>query len=89
MNHPSVDLINYYCAECNGEDWNLKIGHCEDGRTFLYVCCANPDCQYFQHEKFDLETSDNLIWDSFDITGQGHDPQDIVMGGILDPQQAN
>ena len=73
-----VDLINYFCAECSGEDWNLRIGHCEDGRTFLYVMCANPNCQKTLRADYKVEDEAPLVWDFFDITGQGHDPQDII-----------
>ena len=82
-----VDLINYFCAECNGEDWNLKIGHCEDGRTFLYVMCANPSCQKTIRQDREIEDDAPLVWDTFDITGQGHDPQDIV--GVAEKEDLN
>ena len=84
---PQVDLINYFCAECNGEDWNLKIGHCEDGRTFLYVMCGNEKCQAAQQVKYGTDESTPLIWDSLDITGQGHDPEDIV--GVASKEHLN
>ena len=75
---PQVDLINYYCAECNSEDWNLKIGHCDDGRTFLYITCGNPECQQTQRVQHGVTDDTPLIWGEYDITGQGHDPQDMV-----------
>ena len=77
---PKIDLINYSCAECGSHDWIIKIGHVDDGRTFLYVICADEDCQKQQREENGVEDNAPLIWDEFDITGQGHDPQDI--GGI-------
>jgi hypothetical protein len=77
---PDVDLINYHCAECGESTWTLKIGHCDDGRTFLYVMCANSECQDARRKEYHVDDDAPLIWDEFDSTGQGHDPQDI--GGI-------
>jgi hypothetical protein len=88
MKEETVDLINYFCAECNGEDWNLKIGHHQDGRTFLYVMCASPECQKAQRIKYNIDNDDlPLVWDELDITGQGHDPQDMV--GVIPKEHLN
>jgi len=84
---PQVNLINYYCAECGGEDWTLKIGHCNDGRTFLYISCANQGCIKTKRAEYKAGPEDPLIWDEFDITGQGHDPDDMT--GVLNKDGLN
>ena len=81
---PSVDLTNYLCGECGGNTWNLKIGHCDDGRTYLYVMCANKDCQSSLRTIHGVDDDVPLIWDELDITGQGHDPQDMVCSSSQD-----
>lgn len=77
---PGLDLINYSCAECDGSTWTIRIGHYDDGRTFLYITCANEECQEARRAEYGVSKDAPLIWDEFDITGQGHDPQDV--GGL-------
>ena len=75
---PTIELIDYYCGECGGEYWTLKIGHCDDGRTFLYAACADPNCCERKREEMGLGEDAPIVWGEYDITGQGHDPQDMV-----------
>lgn len=81
MEHkPHVELVGYTCGECGGHEWHVKIGHANCGRTFLYLMCADQDCVKAKQIEHGVTDASTLIWDEFDITGQGQDPQDI--GGL-------
>lgn len=72
-----TELITYCCAECNKNAWTLYVGHRSDGVTELVVSCANPTCQKTKRKELDADDGDLIIWDTFDISGQGHDAEDI------------
>jgi hypothetical protein len=44
------------------------------------VMCADKDCQHARRVEHGVGAEAPLVWDEFDITGQGHDPQDV--GGL-------
>ena len=73
-----IEVIDFCCAECGNDKWILKIGHSSDGRTLLITQCSSQQCQQLKRDiSGDPDSEDMIIWSEFDITGQGHDPEDL------------
>jgi len=74
-----VEIIDYMCGDCGNNAWELRVGHASDGRTLLVVSCANQDCVNEKRTTEGAAPDELMIWDELDITGQGHDPEDMVL----------
>jgi len=72
-----TEVISYLCGTCKGNNWTLHIGHRSDGKTFLFIWCANPDCMETRTIEEGATEGDMITWGEFDITGQGMDPSDV------------
>jgi len=75
-NDALTELVDYKCGDCGGESWTIYIGHTTDGRTFLMTVCANKECVKNKRDALKLEEEQFVIWDEFEISGQGHDYYD-------------
>ena len=76
---PVSELIEYKCADCGNDTWNIVIVQQIDGHILLLTICANQECVRAKQEDMKLDDSQMIIWDKFDITGQtdhGRDPAD-------------
>ena len=72
----AIECIDYSCAGCDGNKWNIHLAYREvDGvpRTFLITICANEDCVERRREELSAPLGALIMWDQFEITGQGHD----------------
>lgn len=69
-NNPVTELIDYKCADCGSNSWNIIIAQGVDGKTFLFTVCSNQECVEARREELQINNSQMVIWDEFDITGQ-------------------
>lgn len=72
-----TELIEYTCAGCGSDTWTIFIGHRTDGSTFLNTICANKECVERRREQLQAPDDALIVWNEFDITGQGHDSADL------------
>lgn len=75
----SLELTEYCCGNCHGNTWELSVAHSDTGKTYLVISCANKDCVKKRREELDVDENDTdalVIWDQFDISGQGYDKQE-------------
>jgi len=75
-----IELTSYSCGDCNGDTWKLFVSH-EDGKTFLTIICADEDCVDNRTESLDPGSTEAIVWDHLDITGQGYDLDTIETKG--------
>jgi len=85
---PTTEAIGYNCGSCGGNNWSLRLGHRTDGKTILLVTCANPQCVQELIEATGATSNSLVVWEEFDITGQGYDAQDLKEE-LLDPSEVN
>lgn len=64
------ELIDYKCDGCGGDNWHIAIAQRTDGKIFLLTMCANQECIDARRRELDMDSSQMIIWDEFDITGQ-------------------
>lgn len=70
MEEPSVGT-EFLCAHCSDNNWELIIVNHPSNKTSLVIKCSNPDC--CDKLKENLTDEDMILWEEFDITGQGYD----------------
>lgn len=71
-----TEISGYACGDCGSNTWTLNVGHRSDGKTFLIVSCGNKKCVDKKRKELHASPDAQLVWDEFDITGQGHDIMD-------------
>lgn len=72
-----TELIAYRCGNCGSTEFKLFIGHRTDKKTFLIITCANERCVERRRRDIGAEDDALLVWNEFDITGQGKDEEEI------------
>lgn len=73
-----TELIDCQCGSCGGTTWKIYLGHCSDGTTTLSTICANEECVEARRQQLGVPHESFVVWDEFDITGQGRDAIDMV-----------
>lgn len=71
-----TEISGYVCGDCRHNTWTINIGHRSDGKTFLIISCGNQKCLDRKRQELNLSEQAQLVWDEFDITGQGRDERD-------------
>ena len=75
-----MEVGDFTCSHCNKNNWEVLIGHRSDGKTFLIVNCCDSSCHEKRREELKALPDESIIWEEFDITGQGYDENDILSG---------
>ena len=77
-NEPNGEMIEYICAHCGNKAWTISILHdFEEDKTLLLTQCSNKNCLSTREVLLQAEEDMSIGWDTFDITGQGYDPEDM------------
>lgn len=78
------ELVSYNCATCKDSKWKLFLrSDKKNKRTYLVLICSNDKCVETRKKQLGAEPDDAVIWEEFDISGQGYDyfeelePKDI------------
>ncbi len=79
-------VVEYLCQSCGKNDWVLRLGYSDDGKTLLMVNCADPACTEKLRQEHGGQPTDLFLWDQLDISGQGHDLDDTL---FLSPGDIN
>jgi hypothetical protein len=80
MNTIRMEPVQYVCADCKGDTWKLVLGfNKEEGKTYLIITCANPICVESKRVALGGKPGELVIWDTFDVSGQGYDVIDEVI----------
>jgi len=69
-----TNSVEYFCSSCKGNKWRIILVS-EDNKVKLLISCSNPECVNGKLEDLDVDgySSPFVVWDEFDITGQGYD----------------
>jgi len=75
MSKIPIETTEYVCGDCHGTEWKLNLGHDDENeKVFLIITCANPSCVEKKRLELGGEPDSIVVWDTFDITSQGYDP---------------
>lgn len=77
MKDKTTRITDFTCGDCGGSAWELAIINKPEGNTSLFVTCANKECVERKKKDKQMDETQILFWDEFDITGQGYDREDM------------
>lgn len=66
------------CENCEGTDFKVYIATQRDGRTQLLMVCSNKECVKERRKQIEAPEDSLIVWNEFDITGQGYDHLDLL-----------